>query len=413
MIDNGNGKGGEGLTAEVLRHPYPYACTLTISNDCDYYTKESFEAIHHYLNTTGQTPMGEGLGLPISDSVFMYSERPNGLSYFSDLKGRFSRARGILLEAMKEGWIDTIHGYGDFVRPGVFSRALAENALNELERENIKIKIWTDHGSSDNTQNLSLLDRSARGDKKNHNAYHADFLKEYGILFVSSLTTDIIGQDGTRQFRSKPIFQKGLRFRFLKRLHGNLFGKGLVHRKRLRDNHFFYSFCRARCGVLRPDAFSLKWQLSKEHLQRLIESQGTMILYQHLGAAGQGYSSPPYFDREAIEVLNHIAERYRGGIIWVAPTVDILIHALVSKSIVLTCTQHGDFAIVEIKARGIAKELGLRGLKNISFRIHKQRDGEVRIKYGNHIINEKEYQKFNDKGLVIKMNPKCEGCLPL
>ena len=69
--------------------------------------------------------------------------------------------------------------------------------------------------------------------------------------------------------------------------------------------------------------------------------------------------------------------------------------------------------VVEIKAGGLAKELGLPGLKNISFRIHKPRDGEVRIKYGNHIINEKEYQKFNDKGLVIKMNPKCEGCLPL
>jgi hypothetical protein len=137
-----------------------------------------------------------------------------------------------------------------------------------------------------------------------------------------------------------------------------------------------------------------------------------MILYQHLGAAGKGYSSPPYFDREAIEVLNLVAERYRGGIIWIAPTVDILIHALVSKSMVLSCTQQGDFAIVEIKTRGIAKELGLPGLKNISFRIQRPREGKIRIKYGNHLFRESEYQKFNDKGLVIKMNPKCEGCLP-
>jgi hypothetical protein len=355
--------------------------------------------------------MGAGLGLPISDSVFMYSERPKGLSYFSDLKGRFSRAREVLLEAMKEGWIDTIHGYGDFVSPGAFSRALAENALNELERENIKIKIWTDHGSSDNSQNLSLLDRSARGDKKNHRAYHADFLKEYGIIFVSSLSTDIIGQDGTKRFRSKAIYQKGLRFRFLKRLHGHLFGKRLVHRKRLRDKHQFYSFCRARCGVLRPDAFSLKWQLSKEHLQRLIESRGTMILYQHLGAVGKSCSSPPYFDKEAVEALSHMAERYRGGIVWIAPTVDILIYALVSKNIVVTCTPQGDFSIVDIKAKGIAKELGLPGLKNISFRIHRPKEGNIRIKFGNHLFRESEYHIFDDKGLVIKMNPKCEGYL--
>jgi len=273
----------EGGTAKVLNHPYPFSCALAISNDCDYYTKESFEAIHLYLNTTCKTPIGRGLGLPISDSVFMYSERRNGLSYFSDLRGTFSKTREMLIEGMKEGWIDTIHGYGDFVRPGVFSRTLAENALNELERENIKIKIWTDHGSADNTQNLSQFDVAARGDKKKHRAYHADLLKAYGILFVSSRTTDIIGQDGTKSFRSKCLYQNGLRFRFIKRLHGNLFGKQLLNRKQLRDKHVFFSFCRARCGVLRPDVFSLKWQLSKEHIRRLIESRGSMILYQHLG----------------------------------------------------------------------------------------------------------------------------------
>jgi hypothetical protein len=92
--------------------------------------------------------------------------------------------------------------------------------------------------------------------------------------------------------------------------------------------------------------------------------------------------------------------------------VDILIYALVSKNIAVTCAQHGDFLVVEIKARGIAKEFGLLGLKNISFRIHNPGDGEIRIKYENHLVSEKEYRKFNDKGLVIKLNPKLEGCLP-
>jgi hypothetical protein len=402
----------EGETAKVLNHPYPYSCALAISNDCDYYTKASFEAIHLYLNTTSLTPFGRGLGLPISDSVFMYSERKDGLSYFSDLKGSFSRTREMLREAMKEGWIDTMHGYGDFIRSGIFSRALAEKALNELERENIKIKIWTDHGSSDNTQNLSQFDIAARGDKKNHRAYHADLLKAYGILFVSSLTTDIIGQDGTKKFHSNYHYQKGLRFRFIKRLHGSLIGKQLINPKQLRDNHTFYSFCRARCGVLRPDVFSLKWQLSKEHIQWLIESGGNMILYQHLGAAGRGRSSPPHFDRAAIEVFNDIADQYRRGVIWVARTVDILVYAMVSKNITVTCTIQGDSTLVEITANGIAKEFGLSGLKNISFRIPIPKKDEIRIKYGNYRFDENEYHIFHDNGFVVKMKPKYEGCKP-
>jgi hypothetical protein len=189
-----------------------------------------------------------------------------------------------------------------------------------------------------------------------------------------------------------------------------LFGKQLLNRKQLRDKHVFFSFCRARCGVLRPDVFSLKWQLSKEHIRRLIESRGSMILYQHLGAAGRGHNSPPYFDGKATDVFKDIADRHRRGIIWVASTLDILIYALVSKNISVTSTSQGDFTMVQITAKEIAKGFGLSGLKNISFRINKPQVGDIRIKYGNYLLSEKEYQIFHDKGLIIKMSPKGEGC---
>ncbi len=57
---------------------------------------------------------------------------------------------------LASGHIDTLHTYGDYGEGG-FSKRHAEISLDELIKQNAKIKVWVNHGSSMNTQNLGFL----------------------------------------------------------------------------------------------------------------------------------------------------------------------------------------------------------------------------------------------------------------
>ncbi|MEE9611230.1 MAG: hypothetical protein V3W19_08260, partial [Desulfatiglandales bacterium] len=117
---------------DLLKHPYPYKCAFTLCNDCDHITREAFETIHQFINTTDDTGIGKGLGLRVADTMFMYCQRPEGLCFFKGDSAIPGEHSGFLKEAVREGWIDSLHGYGDFDKPDVFSREMAERALNEL-----------------------------------------------------------------------------------------------------------------------------------------------------------------------------------------------------------------------------------------------------------------------------------------
>ena len=69
--------------------------------------KDAFDSIHRFINSTQDTELGKGLGLPIADSMFMYCERPTGLSYFEGLTDVPSKESGYIKDAIKEKWIDS------------------------------------------------------------------------------------------------------------------------------------------------------------------------------------------------------------------------------------------------------------------------------------------------------------------
>jgi hypothetical protein len=394
------------LKADLLPQPYPYKCSFTICSDCDYVTPKAFDAIHRFINTTGSTHLGEGLGLPIADSVFMYGERPGVLSYFQGTSGNLSRESGLLREAIQEGWIDSLHGYGDFLSRHAFSRELAERALDELAKNNIKLKIWIDHGSADNSQNIALPNFLSRGANPKHKAYHTDLLKQYGIGFVAGYNSDLIGQDGSRVKRADSLPQPEVPFSLAKKLHGRLYGRKLLRRKKYRDGTVFYSFCRARNGVLRPDASTLSHQLGRRTIQRLIQSGGTMILYQHLGSAKQKVNEFPYLDREARRALSSIAEKYHDKTIWVAPTSRILTHCFMRETMKLHASQDKGEVLVNITHTGDpASRPDPTAFHDISFRVQNHHGNNIRITWGGYTFKRAEYELFRDHGTVIKMKP--------
>ena len=393
-------------SVDLLKHPYPYKCSFSICSDCDYVTREVFEAIHQFINTTDYTEFGKGLGLPIADSMFMYCERPGVLSYFEGISDRPSQESSFLKDVIREGWIDSLHAYGDFVNPNTFSRDLAKRALSELEKNNIKLKVWIDHGSADNSQNLNLPRIFSKGDNPRDKAYHADLLKAYGITFIAGYNSDLIGQNGRRKYRAKPMTQPGVPFSFLKRIHGRLYGMKLLGEVNCKDRSFFYSFCRARNGILRPDASTLSYQLSQENLKKLIQSEGTMILYQHLGVINRNAKAFSHLDSEAVRALENMAEGYRNQIIWIAPTSKLLRYTLVRDNMALRCSNRSDELVIEmIKTNNELKEFEREDLENISFRIRNCVEHKIILKYGNYRFKREEYELFEDDGIVIRISP--------
>jgi hypothetical protein len=391
---------------QLLKHPYPFKCSFTICNDCDYVTRDAFETIHQFINTTDNTKLGKGLGLPIADSMFMYCERPGVLSYFEGISGRPGRDSGFLRDAIREGWIDSLHAYGDFINTNAFSRNLAKTALSELEKSNIKLKVWIDHGSSDNSQNLNIPKILLKGDSPKSKAYHTDLLKNYGISFVAGYNSDLIGQNARRKYISKPLQQPEVPFSLPKRVHGRFYGTRLLRKAKYRDSSIFYFFCRARNGVLRPDASTLSHQLSQENVERLIQSEGTMVLYQHLGAINRSENTFPYLDPKAVRALENIAKGFSNQSIWVAPTSKLLRYALVRNNLTLRCENRNDELVIEmIKLSDELEELEREDLENISFRVQNCGGHKIVLKYGSYRFKKEEYEVFEDDGIVVKISP--------
>lgn len=189
-------------------------------------------------------------------------------------------------------------------------------------------------------------------------------------------------------------------------MHGRFCGKRLLGKKKCRDHNQFTFFSRARNGVLRPDASTLSFQLSDENITKLIKSEGTMILYQHLGAIRKRSNEFPYLDLNARRALNKIAEKYHDKIIWVAPTSEILAYAHLLENIELGVVHNQEALIIEVMNKHKARRhFGLSELKNLSFRVKNYQGNKIELKCGDYSFKRAEYETFEDEGIVIKLYP--------
>lgn len=310
-------------TAEVLPWPYPYRAGFALANDCEYFSWEDFCTIHRWLTTAGATPLGQGLGLPVSGSFWFFSEDPEnlGFSYFEGEDWRQkSRHAPYLAELLRSGFLDTLHTYGGFDVRGGFRREHAQATVEELDRLGVRLSVWTNHGSALNVQNLGgqWANDYAKGDRPESNVYHADLLAQAGFRYfwLDAFSTNRFSL-GTSQGRD---FDDGLAAR-----DESPWGDRVLCLDCLRDSHEILAFRRFR-GRRRwaPDPSSLAEQISPRNLDHVEASGGAVILYQHLGCfrqsdgratCGRGRLLPP----PAIGQLEDLAERYRTQRIWVTP----------------------------------------------------------------------------------------------
>ena len=322
----------------LRRFPFPFRAGLAICNDADLMTEECFRSVHRFLNTSKHTTLGPGLGLPISDSFFVFSSpgNSNRFTLFDDLSDRPSGCADFLKDCAAAGLIDTMHTYGAFSTAGDFSRELARRGIEALEKAGIRLRVWVNHGPIENVQCFGPPSAPHfHGDDRGSSFYHTDITLDYGIEYCWTGA-----ERGDRMAYDPRGVIVGLRE------HGSVAVSALLRRQspsrgcrlltpvRLRDGRTILRFERywGTRGQT-PVVTDLNRQLSARNLARLKRGGGYSIVYQHFAvrrkAPGFGvdrYAAnvPPYFGVPEREAFIRLAEEYHSGNIWVTFTEKLL-----------------------------------------------------------------------------------------
>ncbi|HVR86084.1 MAG TPA: hypothetical protein VMU54_17310 [Planctomycetota bacterium] len=306
------------------------SAALALSIDCDGCIVDRLHRVFRYWAGEGETEFGPGLGLPVASSMFAYSRNPAAPPQAAYLDGD----RDGLLEAWRRGWIDSLHGLGDFSAAQPCTRDLARRAFETLATDGVRLQVWTNHGGSENVQNM--VRPGTVGDLPGSSCYLADLAMEYGIRYLwPSELTPVIGQD--RRATAAEYYaaheDRPAGARLLARLaHGwspalvrksgiePYPGNRLVERRRLRDGREILAF--RRFGRWRFDTISLLPEiLTDPVLDRLEASGGSMIVYLHIGPSRD---ETPERLCGGMKAMDAVARRVKAGRLQVLKTVDLL-----------------------------------------------------------------------------------------
>ncbi|HVJ49743.1 hypothetical protein [Desulfitobacterium sp.] len=311
------------LKLNIRKFPFPYTGMLAISSDIDATSVAEFEDYHRFLNTHELTPYGQGLGLDIADSAWMYQ-----VSNYSDLidsEGHslaYSMAyfQGVDTQVFKDadkikhyfnvGWIDSLHTFGDFSRKDknlLCTRDLADKAWTEMKKNGFMPKVWINHGTETNAQNFGAylpqtLYAYQQGDNSQSPYYHTDLTLNNGIRFVWNST------GGVQYSFEDPLYPLTLR-----------------------DGRQIWGFQRYSYDEVKGkrvwtwEPHEIPRQLTKPHLDELYQAEKYTILAQHLGKgnAAQVFNSN---DAQALRLLKNYQDE---GKILVAGTERLLNYARV------------------------------------------------------------------------------------
>ena len=284
----------------LRKFPFPYEAALTISSDIDKTTTvEEFLDIQEFLNTKKSTKMGEGLGLEIGNSFFMFL--PGSHQDF----GYFSQRpidRIVIKKFIQAGYIDSIHSWGD----GYKSRADAIQGIDELASNGLKLTVWINHAKA-NSDLGSWFPKLYLGDNKESIFYHSDITISYGIKYVwLGSSTWIIGQatpirpntflgsyDSKHSLKAIINISKALSKHFMgilgikKSRYAMHASNDLVKPVRLEDGRRVYQFMRYDHhfdGIgLGTTSKTMAYNLSERVFRQLKKVKGYAILYTHMG----------------------------------------------------------------------------------------------------------------------------------
>jgi len=328
---------------ELRKFPYPFKAAFTIASDVDD-TDSIDELIHIHKKTNSKK---DGFGLEMGDSFWMYSEQRElmkdslydihsfhkkfsgptpflGLSIFDGLSNEESEEAEVIKNYIRKGYIDALHSYGQFAA-NTFKREYAENAIKYLKDNNLKFDVWIQHGGHENTNNVGPWAWQL-GDNPGTKEYHADLTVSYGVRYYwTGQMTHCIGQDGNFNLETsaKLIIEWMQDFYINNGSPVYKHKNELVTTLTLDDGQKIFDFVRYinRWGeYVIMDEPNLRFQLNPEILDDLIENEGYLIQYTHLGA-NYGY---PYLSSYTMHLLEYAKQKFDEGELLVSTTSKLL-----------------------------------------------------------------------------------------
>jgi len=316
--------------------PYPFRAALAVCSDIDDTTPALFTAVHRLLNGNDETEFGPGLGLEIADSLFVWSHNPSVLSLLDEQDQPTPHAP-VLAGLARLGWLDSLHALGDFNASPRFNRSRARTAYKALEELGIRLRIWINHGNSNNTQNFyARLGPSFSGDDPGSASCHHDLAADYGISYYwwHELTDLPLSAVQPNRIRLDARLLSNSTKNAVKRLLGNsdmirpsAGFRELALPLELRDGGGIWAFTRFSShpdGIwTRPGRRTLRHQLSANFLDRLTRWGGYALVYTHLGQPQWDGESPPFEDAD-LQALRGLKEWRDKGLILVAATSRLL-----------------------------------------------------------------------------------------
>lgn len=327
---------------KLRKFPYPFNAALTILSDRHgIQTAGEFRLFHRFLNTTQETPKGKGLGLEIGDTFWFFDELGR-FSYFDKYSNRPSDQAPLIRDYLASGYIDCLHTWGDFTNLP-FERKYAEWAVEESIKQGISLPIWVNHGNANNTHNLGRGVAHHQGARPSSASFHVDLLFQAGFRVLWRFLTQIVGQDRRLSFRehfsvggqeasSRAVF---VTKRLIKRTAmgiDQLFGGSLGLFDQHADNHFLrpalldndlrvHEFLRFNNhpvnlwhGMHVPD---LLRQLHTDVIDALVQSEGYMVVYNHLEYGD-------FYHPDIVAALRAIGRREQEGKLWITTTAKLV-----------------------------------------------------------------------------------------
>ncbi|WAH39588.1 hypothetical protein NZD86_24360 (plasmid) [Alicyclobacillus dauci] len=329
----------------MRKFPYPYQAMLAISSDADSQTLRKFNLVHEFMNTTQMTPLGRGLGLDFSDSFFMYNGNnepgyvdinhepmSDELTYFRGVSNQ-PYAASVINDYIHDGWIDTMHTYGDFSEVNqnktLFTRKLAKQAIQTLDANGDNITVWTDHGNKSNVDNFGAYGETPfysyqQGANPWSQYYHTNWTIPYGVKFVwADMSSSQVGM------------------------------KSVIYPLQLPDGRHVWGFWRyTNSGYSKKHGVLWNWtpyqisnQLSTSNLDNLERFHEYSVVAQHL----DGTTYPGALPQSAVHALDMLATQYHDGRILVTRTSRLLQYNVTQQYVSYYVTYAGGKAYIHIR----------------------------------------------------------------
>ncbi len=317
-----------------------------MANDPDNTELEDWRELHAFI--------WEELGLPFGDSLFVRSFNQN-------LPDQVNLSDNP--EIAKSHLHDIIHTWGDYMhgRKRGFDREDAVEAMFLLEKHGVKPRVWIDHASFAG----NMLHGTKKGSTPRVNdssgyvyenfLYTLDLARKIGIRYVwNGEVTATIGQDRELNFSDYDRLHGGnaLKAAVKSTLHRVPSDSGVFAQP---DNRQYYKhrfpdgailYCFRRYGTWQDaDINGLYNVIKPELIEQLIRSEGTSIVYTHLGKRHvDSMGNKKHIPKNTRSALKHLSAKFKSKELMISPVSEMLDYMVIRDNILVNPNKgHIDF----------------------------------------------------------------------